>query len=70
MRSMCQSRHSPEASGGPHARAGGCPKKAVTLYWSRLLVAPMDPRTEESMLEQVWQDLLPKEGTHARAACA
>jgi len=45
---------------GPHLKAGGCLKEAVTLVgslcWSRLLPGPEDPWREEATLEQVcWQ---------------
>ncbi|GAB0193217.1 epimerase family protein SDR39U1 [Grus japonensis] len=52
----------PAARGGPHARAGGCPKEAVTPWEAHagagFLAGPVDPRREEPRLEQVfWQDL-------------
>lgn len=56
MCSMCQSRHSPEASGGPNTRAGGCTQRMLER----------GARAEEGWLA----GLVTLQGTHAGVACS
>jgi len=48
---------------------GGC-DPVESMHWSRLLAEPVDPWTEEPMLEQVCCRTCDPQVTHTRAVCS